>query len=375
MSNKAPLDYQLNTSFGTKKFTLSKLLIDPILVFSLLTILIFGLFVLFSASGQTTVMVMKQSIYVAIGLFLMFFISRLDQSVYKSFLMHLFWFGLILLIWVLLFPAEGYKTDRWIDLGFISFQPSEVIRLLLPLAAASYLTRNQKRNTIKDWFVVLVAILSSSFLIFKQPDLGTALIVLASGCIPVFLAGFPLLILIILMMAVIVSSPLLWASLTPYMQQRVITLFNPESDLLGAGWNISQSKTAIGSGGFWGKGYLNGTQSQLDFIPESHSDFIFSVIGEEFGFLGILLLLMLYGIILYRVFKIALNSSTEFSRLAATSIGFIFLIYLWINVSMTVGTLPVVGVPLPLISQGGTSILIHLVGFGFVLSMKRRQTW
>ena len=375
MSNKAPLDYQLNTSFGTKKFTLSKLLIDPILVFSLLTILIFGLFVLFSASGQTVVMVMKQSIYVAIGLFLMFFISRLDQSVYKSFFMHLFWLGLILLVWVLLFPAEGYTTDRWIDLGFISFQPSEVIRLLLPLAAASYLTRNQKRNTIKDWVVVLVAILSSSFLIFKQPDLGTALIVLASGCIPVFLAGFPLLILIILIMVVIISSPFLWASLTPYMQQRVITLFNPESDLLGAGWNISQSKTAIGSGGFWGKGYLNGTQSQLDFIPESHSDFIFSVIGEEFGFLGIFLLLMLYGIILYRVFKIALNSSTEFSRLAATSIGFIFLIYIWINVSMTVGTLPVVGVPLPLISQGGTSILIHLVAFGFVLSMKRRQTW
>ena len=375
MSNKAPLDYQLNTSFGTKKFTLSKLLIDPILVFSLLTILIFGLFVLFSASGQTVVMVMKQSIYVAIGLFLMFFISRLDQSVYKSFFMHLFWLGLILLVWVLLFPAEGYKTDRWIDLGFISFQPSEVIRLLLPLAAASYLTRNQKRNTIKDWVVVLVAILSSSFLIFKQPDLGTALIVLASGCIPVFLAGFPLLILIILIMVVIISSPFLWASLTPYMQQRVITLFNPESDLLGAGWNISQSKTAIGSGGFWGKGYLNGTQSQLDFIPESHSDFIFSVIGEEFGFLGIFLLLMLYGIILYRVFKIALNSSTEFSRLAATSIGFIFLIYIWINISMTVGTLPVVGVPLPLISQGGTSILIHLVAFGFVLSMKRRQTW
>ena len=375
MSNKAPLDYQLNTSFGTRKFTLSKLLIDPILVFSLLTILIFGLFVLFSASGQAVVMVTKQSIYVAIGLFLMFFISRLDQSVYKSFFMHLFWLGLILLVWVLLFPAEGYKTDRWIDLGFISFQPSEVIRLLLPLAAASYLTRNQKRNTIKDWVVVLVAILSSSFLIFKQPDLGTALIVLASGCIPVFLAGFPLLILIILIMVVIISSPFLWASLTPYMQQRVITLFNPESDLLGAGWNISQSKTAIGSGGFWGKGYLNGTQSQLDFIPESHSDFIFSVIGEEFGFLGIFLLLMLYGIILYRVFKIALNSSTEFSRLAATSIGFIFLIYIWINVSMTVGTLPVVGVPLPLISQGGTSILIHLVAFGFVLSMKRRQTW
>ena len=375
MSSKAPLDYQLNTSFGRKKFTLSNLLIDPILVFSVLTLLIFGLFVLFSASGQTTVMVMKQSIYIAIGLLLMFFISRLDQSVYKSFLMHLFWLGLILLIWVLLFPAEGYKTDRWIDLGFIGFQPSEVIRLLLPLAAASYLTRNQRSLTTKDWFVVLVAIFSCSYLVFKQPDLGTALIVLASGCIPVFLAGFPLLIVIIFIMVVIISSPFLWASLTPYMQQRVVTLFNPESDLLGAGWNISQSKTAIGSGGFWGKGYLNGTQSQLDFIPESHSDFIFSVIGEEFGFLGIFLLLMLYGVILYRVFKIALNSSKEFSRLEATSIGFVFLIFLWINISMTVGTLPVVGVPLPLISQGGTSILIHLVAFGFVLSMKRRQTW
>ena len=375
MSSKAPLDYQLNSSFGKKKLTLSNLLVDPILVFSLLTILIFGLFVLFSVTGQIGVMVKKQFVYIVIGLFLMFFISRLDQSVYKSFLMHLFWLGLVILIWVLIFPAEGYKTDRWIDLGFISFQPSEVIRLLLPLAAASYLTRNQRRLTIKDWSIVLVAIFSSSFLIFIQPDLGTALIVLASGCIPVFLAGFPLLIIMIFILLVIISSPFLWASLTPYMQQRVVTLFNPESDLLGAGWNISQSKTAIGSGGIWGKGYLNGTQSQLDFIPESHSDFIFSVIGEEFGFLGIFLLLMLYGIILYRVFKIALNSSTEFSRLASSSIGFIFLIYLWINVSMTVGTLPVVGVPLPLISQGGTSILIHLIAFGFVLSMKRRQTW
>ena len=375
MSGKAPLDYQLNTSFGNKRLNLSKVLIDPILVFSLLTLLVFGLFVLFSASGQLTSMVFKQSIYIAIGLLLMFIISRLDQSVYKSFLMHFFWIGLILLIWVLLFPAEGYKTDRWINLGFISFQPSEVLRLLLPLAVASYLTRNQRRPSVKDWCIVLSAILVSSFLIYKQPDLGTSLIVLASGCIPVFLAGFPLLTLFILIALILISSPFLWANLTPYMQQRVITLFNPESDLLGAGWNISQSKTAIGSGGFIGKGYLDGTQSQLDFIPESHSDFIFSVIGEEFGFLGIILLLLVYGIILYRVFKIAFNSSTEFSRLTVSSIGFVFLIYILINVSMTVGTLPVVGVPLPLISQGGTSVLIHLVAFGFVLSMKRRQTW
>ena len=375
MSGKAPLDYQLNTSFGSKRDTLSKVLIDPILVFSLLSVLVFGLFVLFSANGQLTSMVFRQSIYIVIGLLLMFFISRIDQSVYKSFLMHLFWIGLILLIWVLLFPAEGYKTDRWVDLGFISFQPSEVLRLLLPLAVASYLTRSQRRPSVKDWCIVLSAILVSSFLIYIQPDLGTSLIVLASGCIPVFLAGFSLIAIFILIALILISSPFLWANLTPYMQQRVITLFNPESDLLGAGWNISQSKTAIGSGGFMGKGYLSGTQSQLDFIPESHSDFIFSVIGEEFGFLGIILLFLVYGIILYRVFKIAFNSSTEFSRLTVSSIGFIFLIYILINVSMTVGMLPVVGLPLPLISQGGTSILIHLVAFGFVLSMKKRETW
>ena len=375
MSGKAPLDYQLNTSFGSKRATLSKVLIDPILIFSLLSILVFGLFALFSASGQSTSMVFRQSIYIVIGLLLMFFISRLDQSVYKSFLMHLFWIGLILLIWVLLFPAEGYKTDRWIDLGFISFQPSEVLRLLMPLAAASYLTRRQRRPSVKDWCIVLSAILVSSFLIYKQPDLGTSLIVLASGCIPIFLAGFPLWTIFILIALILISSPFLWANLTPYMQQRVITLFNPELDLLGSGWNITQSKTAIGSGGFMGKGYLSGTQSQLDFIPESHSDFIFSVIAEEFGFLGVILLFLVYGIILYRVFKIAFNSSTEFSRLTVSSIGFIFLIYIIINVSMTVGTLPVVGVPLPLISQGGTSILIHLVAFGFVLSMKKRETW
>mgnify|MGYP001246107954 FL=1 len=373
--SRAPLDYQLNSSIGRKSFSFKRFLIDPILVVSLITVLCFGLFVLYSASGQLSSMVFRQSIYIGLGLLIMSFISHLDPSVYKSFLLHLYWFGLILLIWVLLFPAEGYKTDRWIDLGFISFQPSEVLRLLLPLSVASYLTRNHKRPNTKDWFIVLIFILLCSFLIFRQPDLGTSLIVLASGCIPVFLAGFPIVILFFLIILVLLSTPFLWANLSPYMQQRVTTLFNPESDLLGAGWNISQSKTAIGSGGLLGKGYLSGTQSQLDFIPESHSDFIFSVIGEEFGFLGILLLILLYGIILYRVFKIGNEASSEFSRLTVSTIGFIFLIYVLINISMTVGILPVVGVPLPLISQGGTSILIHLTAFGFVLSMKRRQTW
>jgi len=243
------------------------------------------------------------------------------------------------------------------------------------LAVAAYLTRKQTRPYLKDWALVILAILISSFLVYKQPDLGTALIVFISGFIPVFLSGFPLSILLISLVLISAVSPFLWNSLSPYMQGRFLTLINPNTDPLGAGWNIAQSKTAIGSGGLLGKGYLSGTQSQLDFIPESHSDFILSVIGEELGFIGICGLLLLYGIILYRVFSIAFSADTEFSRLSLTSIGFIFLIYILVNVSMVVGVLPVVGLPLPLISQGGTSIIMHLMAFGFVLSMKKRQTW
>lgn len=374
MSNR-PLDYQLNTVLVERRFSFSRLLIDPTLVICLLILSIFGVFVLYSASGQSSSMILKQSIYILIGFVLMFFVSRLDQSIYKNFLMHFFWIGLILLCWVLVFPAKGYNTDRWIDLGFITFQPSETLRLILPLAASSYLTRNQSKRSLRDWSIVIFLTFLCSFLIYRQPDLDLALIVLSSGFIPVFLAGFPIFIILIFSLIVLLSSPFIWKSLSPYMQERVITLFNPESDLLGAGWSISQSKTAIGSGGFAGKGYLSGTQSQLDFIPESHSDMIFSVIGEEFGFIGMLLLILIYLMVIYRVFHIAFASNSEFSRLACSSIGFIFLIYVFINISMTVGTLPVVGVPLPLISQGGTSILIHLLAFGFVLSMKKRQTW
>ena len=374
MSNR-PLDYQLNTAVGASKFSFSKVFIDPMLVICLLILSILGIFILYSASGQSNLMILRQSIYLLIGFAFMFFISRLDKSIYKSFLIHLFWIGLFLLSWVLIFPAKGYNTDRWIDLGFITFQPSETLRLILPLAVSSYLTRSNHSPSIKDWSIVILATLACSYLIFRQPDLDLALIVLASGFIPVFLAGFPIVMISIFLVVILGSSPFIWKSLSPYMQERVITLFNPESDLHGAGWSIAQSKTAIGSGGLTGKGYLSGTQSQLDFIPESHSDMIFSVIGEEFGFVGISLLLLIYLIVIYRVFRIAFTSDSEFTRLSCSSLGFIFLIYVFINTSMAVGTLPVVGVPLPFISQGGTSILIHLIAFGFVLSMKKRQTW
>ena len=197
MSNR-PLDYQLNTALVESRFSFSRLLIDPTLVICLLILSIFGVFVLYSASGQSSSMILKQSIYILIGFVLMFFVSRLDQSIYKSFLIHFFWIGLILLCWVLVFPAKGYNTDRWIDLGFITFQPSETLRLILPLAASSYLTRNQSKRSIKDWIIVIFLTFLCGFLIFRQPDLDLALIVLSSGFIPVFLAGFPIYMILIL---------------------------------------------------------------------------------------------------------------------------------------------------------------------------------
>ena len=373
--SKRALDYNLNRPFSSSGFSLSFIFKDNLLVFSILTVLVFGLFMLYSASGQSESMVFRQSIYVGLGFLGMLFIAQINPNSYQNILIHLYWIGLIMLIYVLIFPDNSHVTKRWIDLGIFSFQPSEVIRLILPLSVAAFLTRRELKPKYSDLFISLIAVLLVSFLIFKQPDLGTALIVFTSGFLPIFLTGFPLYIIIFALSLMGVLSPLIYAGLSTYQQQRILTLFDPDADPLGTGWNIAQSKTAIGSGGFFGKGYLSGTQSQLDFIPESHSDFIFAVIAEELGLIGITLLFLAYAIIIYRIFSIAFRSETIFGRLASASIGFIFLIFILINVSMVIGIIPVVGVPLPLVSQGGTSLATHLLAFGFVLSVKRKSGW
>ena len=373
MARLRPLEHTLNTRLGEVPYSkkLSSILVDIPLILSLIVTLVFGLFILYSASGQSDLMITRQGIYVIFGIILMISIAQLQAKTYQDMATHLIWVAISLLVIVLIFPAEGYKTNRWIDLGFISFQPSEIVRLMLPLSIASFLARKRTRLLLKDWLIVVLAIFVCSFLIIKQPDLGTSIIIIIAGFLPVFLAGFPLFYLFSFFLIFFLMSPFLWGALKEYQQQRIITLFNPDVDPLGAGWNISQSKTAIGSGGISGKGYLEGTQSQLDFIPESHSDFIFAVLGEEFGFIGILFLIILYAFIFYRSLKIALNSKSEFGRVLVGSLAFIFIIYVFINILMVVGIIPVVGVPLPLISQGGTSMLIHLLSFGFILSIKR----
>lgn len=374
MSKKA-LDYNLNRPFSSSGVSLSFIFKDNILVFTVFTVLVFGLFMLYSASGQSEPMVIRQSVYVGLGFIGMLFIAQINPNSYQNILMNLYWIGLIMLIYVLIFPDDSHITKRWIDLGLFSFQPSEVIRLILPLSVAAFLTRKELKPKYSDWFISLVAVLLVSFLIFQQPDLGTSLIVFTSGFLPIFLTGFPLFIIIFFLSLMGILSPVIYAGLSTYQQQRIITLFDPNADPLGTGWNIAQSKTAIGSGGFFGKGYLSGTQSQLDFIPESHSDFIFAVIAEELGLIGISLLFLAYALIIYRIFFIAFRAETIFGRLASASIGFIFLIFILINVSMVVGIIPVVGVPLPLVSQGGTSLATHLLAFGFVLSVKRKSGW
>ena len=373
MRNKNPLDYSLNRPISSGSSRIGYILKDIPLYFGLVSILSFGLMMLYSSSGQSSSMVIRQTGYVFFGLALMSFVSHLKPDSYKNILMHSYWLGILLLIYVLFNPADGYSTSRWINLGFFQFQPSEVIRLILPLSLTAYLCRKDSTVKVRDWFLTPLAALLCSYLVFRQPDLGTSIIVLTSGLIPIYLAGLPLKIITAYIGLLAISLPFVWASLLDYQKQRVMTYFDSNVDPLADGWNIAQSKTAIGSGGIFGKGYLEGTQSQLNFIPESHSDFIFSVIGEELGLIGILVLLSLYGFIIWRIFKIGFSAQSSFERLACCSLGFIFLLFILINVSMVIGIIPVVGVPLPLISQGGTSIVVHLLAFGVILSAKRPQ--
>ena len=371
MSKRAPLDYSINNPLQNDSYSFSRIFKDLPLFMALLIILGFGLFMLYSASGQSITMVSRQLIYIIFGLILMLLVAQLKPESYKNILMNSYWLGLILLIYVLINPADGYATSRWINLGFFNFQPSEIIRLLLPLSLVAYLCRKETRPMLSDWFITTIAAFICFYLVYKQPDLGTGLIVFISGMIPIFLAGLPYKIIMGYLIGLAIVMPYIWSNLLlEYQRQRILTLLNPEADPLGTGWNINQSQTAIGSGGLTGKGYLSGTQSQLDFLPESHSDFIFSVIAEELGLIGIIAMMLFYGFIAWRVFRISYRSETNFERITCSSLGFIFLLFILINVLMVIGIIPVVGVPLPLISQGGTSIVVHLLAFGVILSMK-----
>jgi len=344
--------------------------IDPVLFFLLVCLTAFGLVVLFSASEGNTIMLRRQIVFFVIAYTGMFAIAQIRLGHFARWSILLYLGALILLIFVLVWGVGAKGAQRWLSIGGFRFQPSEMMKLAMPIAMAAYLSNKSLPPRFKHVAWSLLFVVVPTVLIIMQPDLGTSILVATSGLIVLFYAGLRWRYIASAIVLLITSLWPMWHYvLHDYQRRRVLTLFNPEADKLGAGWNIIQSKTAIGSGGFDGKGWLNGTQSHLDFLPESHTDFIIAVLAEEFGFLGVFCLLVLYLFIIFRGLFIALNAQDGFQRLLAGSITLTFFVYVFVNIGMVSGLLPVVGVPLPLVSLGGTSLVTLMLGFGLLMGI------
>ncbi|MEJ2693528.1 MAG: rod shape-determining protein RodA [Candidatus Thiodiazotropha sp.] len=348
---------------------LSWLHIDLPLLTSLLMLAACGLVVLYSAGDQDISLVQRQLIRLGIGFLVMTLLAQIHPDHLKRWSPLLYLTGLLMLAAVMLFGEEGKGAQRWLDLGLVRFQPSEMFKVSLPMMIAWFLADKRLPPTLSRLLVAGLLIRVPVLLIAKQPDLGTALLVASAGAFTLFLAGISWILIVIVGLIMAALGPLAWIFMHDYQRQRVLTFLNPESDPLGTGYHIIQSKIAIGSGGIGGKGWLNGTQSHLEFLPERHTDFIFAVISEEFGLVGVVALLSLYLFIILRGLYIATQAQDTYSRILAGSLSMIFFVYLFVNAGMVSGLLPVVGVPLPLISYGGTSLVTILISFGILMSI------
>ena len=342
--------------------------LDPALLFLLLLIIGFGLFVLYSASGKDMAVVDRQAIRLGFGLLVMLIISQVPPRVLRAWTPWLYGLGVAMLLATLVLGV-GRSTQRWLDFGVFRFQPSELMKLAVPMMVAWYL---HPKVLPPDWKAIGVTIgilMVPTLLIYRQPDLGTALLVAASGVFTLYLAGLRWRVLFGFAGLATAAAPVLWLVMKEYQRDRVRTFLNPEADPLGDGWNIIQSKIAVGSGGLTGKGWLNGTQSHLEFIPERHTDFILAVLSEEFGLIGVALLMLVYMLVIARGLYIAGIARDTGSRLLAGALSLTLFVYVLVNGGMVSGVLPVVGVPLPLISYGGTSAVMLLAGFGMMMSI------
>jgi rod shape determining protein RodA len=330
----------------------------------------FGLTVLYSASGRSIDTLYRQGRFFLIAYGIMFFIAQLDLERIKRLAPWAYIGGLILLILVPLLGTHAKGAQRWLNIGGFQFQPSELMKLVAPMAVAWYLAGRAIPPHLKYTLVALAIIFIPTLLVAAQPDLGTSILIAAAGSFVLFLAGLSWRYLAAAVVAMGAAAYPLWEYvLHDYQRQRILTMFDPEQDKLGTGWNIIQSKTAIGSGGFFGKGWLLGTQSHLDFLPEGHTDFIIAVLSEEWGLRGVLFLLLLYLLIIARGIWIALHAQHCFGRLLAGSMVLTFFVYVFVNMGMVAGLLPVVGVPLPLVSQGGTALVTLFAGFGLLMAI------
>lgn len=353
---------------------LYKIHIDGPLLLGLLALMIVGLFTIYSAGGQDWALVQRQIIRLGVSVFVMLLLAQVPPMVFRRLSVYIYIVGLALLVAVLVVGVTGKGAQRWLDLGFFRFQPSELIKLAVPMMIAWYISRGNLPPRTLTIMIALFLVVTPTLLIAKQPDLGTSLLIASSGVFAIFLAGLRWKLLSFFVFALSAFAPVLWFFLMKeYQKQRVLTFLNPESDPLGSGYHIIQSKIAIGSGGLEGKGWLHGTQSQLEFLPERHTDFIFSVFSEEFGYVGVILLILLYLLVVLRGMVIAMRAQEAYSKLLAGSITLTFFVYVFVNMGMVSGILPVVGVPLPLVSYGGTSMVTLMAGFGILMSIATRR--
>ena len=346
---------------------------DLVLGLLLMAVATLGLFVLYSASGQSLNMVISQAQRLVLGLVVMVVLAQAPPEFYRAAAPWFYGFSMLLLVAVAVLGQHAKGAQRWLDLGVMRFQPSELMKLAAPIAVAAYLQSRHLPPSFGTLLVSLALIMVPTGLIAIQPDLGTALLVVTAGVLALFFGGLRWRWIILAVGAVAAAAPLLWLKLHDYQRNRLLTFLDPERDPLGAGYHITQSKIAIGSGGLFGKGWLMGTQAKLDFLPEAHTDFIFAVYSEELGLIGVMLLLLLYTAIVVRCLVISLRGQDTFQRLLAGSLGLTFFIYVFINCGMVIGLVPVVGVPLPLVSYGGTSAVTLLAGFGILMSVQTHR--
>lgn len=343
--------------------------IDFVLLFGLIAISGYGLLVLYSASGGSERMFTNKVIQVSLGMGVMLVMAYIPPRFYERVAPYLYLVCLVLLILVDLVGETSKGAQRWLNLGFVRFQPSEIAKLAVPLMVATYLGKRPLPPDFRDTFIALGMIIIPTLLVAMQPDLGTSILVCAAGIFVLFLAGLSWKLIMGGVVFLAGFIPIMWFYLMhDYQKTRVMTLIDPEKDPLGAGYHIIQSKIAIGSGGIDGKGWMEGTQSQLEFLPEPHTDFIFAVLSEEHGMIGVLVLLGIYLFIIARGLMIGAKSATTFGRILSGGTSLLFFVYVFVNIGMVSGILPVVGVPLPLFSYGGTSYVTLMAAFGLMMS-------
>jgi len=347
--------------------------IDRPLMLGIGLLLLTSLLVLYSADNASWAQPLNQMRNIVVALVCMWLVANLPLHYLMRTAVPIYVLGMALLVSVALFGEISHGARRWLNLGVMNIQPSELMKIGVPLMMAWYFERNEATLTLKNYAIAALLLLMPVALIARQPDLGTSLLISASGFYVLFLAGLSWKVIGGLTVAGIASAPFLWSGLHDYQRHRILMLLDPSQDPLGNGYHTIQASIAVGSGGILGKGYLNGTQTHLDFLPERTTDFIFAVFSEEFGLIGNLFLLSLYAFVVMRGFIITGNASTYFTRLMAGSITLTFATYTFVNMGMVSGILPIVGVPLPLISYGGTSMLTLMLGFGMLMSIETHK--